>query len=110
MILVVPKFTHIVSYDLQGTGDSPRRPLKLRTNSYVVEPISDQLSRITQLLSIYEPFHPSKRRWFHTFSTMDAVSTPLLLTSRSLATTTYGVFYMTSLICVAFWAMLTLQT
>ncbi|KAG1732371.1 hypothetical protein EDB19DRAFT_1912095 [Suillus lakei] len=33
-----------------------------------------------------------------------------LLVSRSLATKSYGVFYMTSLICVAFWAMLCLQT
>ncbi|KAG2144601.1 hypothetical protein DEU56DRAFT_790602 [Suillus clintonianus] len=41
---------------------------------------------------------------------MEAVSTAGLLVSRSLATTSYGVFYMTSLICVAFWAMLCLQT
>ncbi|KAJ8583940.1 hypothetical protein M405DRAFT_936914 [Rhizopogon salebrosus TDB-379] len=40
---------------------------------------------------------------------MDAVSTARLLASRSLATDSYGVFYMISLISVAFWAMLSLQ-
>ncbi|KAG2144600.1 hypothetical protein DEU56DRAFT_910528 [Suillus clintonianus] len=37
-------------------------------------------------------------------------STAGLLVSRSLATTSYGVFYMTSLVSVVFWAMLCLQT
>ncbi|OJA21194.1 hypothetical protein AZE42_01351 [Rhizopogon vesiculosus] len=41
---------------------------------------------------------------------MDGVSTTDLLVSRSLATRSYGVFYMTSLISVVFWAMLSLQT
>ncbi|KAG1732372.1 hypothetical protein EDB19DRAFT_1285753 [Suillus lakei] len=37
-------------------------------------------------------------------------STTDLLVSRSLATRSYGVFYMTSLVSVVFWAMLCLQT
>ncbi|KAG0696422.1 hypothetical protein DFH29DRAFT_951209 [Suillus ampliporus] len=41
---------------------------------------------------------------------MDAVSKAGLLVSRSLASETYGVLYMASLICVAFWAILCLQT
>ncbi|KAG1738852.1 uncharacterized protein EDB91DRAFT_1136755 [Suillus paluster] len=41
---------------------------------------------------------------------MDAVSKVGLLVSRSTASSSYGVFYMAALICVAFWAMLCLQT
>ncbi|KAG1738855.1 uncharacterized protein EDB91DRAFT_1136793, partial [Suillus paluster] len=41
---------------------------------------------------------------------MDVVSKAGLLVSRSTASSSYGVFYMTALICVAFWAMLCLQT
>lgn len=44
------------------------------------------------------------------FLNMDAISTVQVLTSRSLNSRTYGVLYMTSLMCVAFWAMLSLQT
>ncbi|KAG0703951.1 hypothetical protein DFH29DRAFT_913821 [Suillus ampliporus] len=41
---------------------------------------------------------------------MNAVSKAGFLVSRSLASETYGVFYMASLMCVAFWAILCLQT
>ncbi|OJA08580.1 hypothetical protein AZE42_04574 [Rhizopogon vesiculosus] len=41
---------------------------------------------------------------------MNSVFEAGLLASRSLATSVYGVFYMTSLISIAFWAMLSLQT